>query len=33
MLTSMVGVDALALIDGPARLVSASERVRALALI
>ncbi len=32
MLTSMVGVDALALIDGPARLVSASERVRALAL-
>jgi molybdopterin molybdotransferase len=32
MLTSMVGVDALALIDGPARLVSAPEAVRALAL-
>lgn len=32
MLTSMVGVDALALIEGPARLVPASEPVRALAL-
>ena len=32
MLTSMVGVHALALIDGPARVVSAAERVRALAL-
>jgi molybdopterin molybdotransferase len=32
MLTSMVGVDALALIDGPPRTLAAGERTRALAL-